>query len=255
MAAFSIIVLLMIYIHKLLPIFISPLFIALLLAIGSFYFKSRWLRILPILILLIASNPIIARALWGYLEKDYQPQFIQNAPEADYVVVLGGMLRTLQNANGEFVYEFNEAGDRFFEGVELWRNMKAPKIVFIRGELPWTKGLPEGEVLAQWAQDIGVPANDILLSGKSENTADEAKAVKALVPEDASILLVTSAYHMPRAMKIFQDQALCVTPYAVDFRVTDRQITAMDFLPSASALAMTTSFEREMIGRLYYTLK
>jgi uncharacterized SAM-binding protein YcdF (DUF218 family) len=67
--------------------------------------------------------------------------------------------------------------------------------------------------------------------------------------------LVTSAFHMPRAKKVFEAANIKVIPFAVDFKTQIKKITIIDFIPSANSLKNTSHFFREMIGRLYYNLK
>ena len=127
-----------------------------------------------------------------------------------------------------------------------------------RGYLPWSVGKPEGEHLKEVAIDLGIPENKILLTGIVQNTDQEAKSVKSLLSEEGKkVILVTSAFHMPRALKVFEAAGVEVIPFAVDFRskVERKTLTPMDFIPSASSLNDTSFFVREMIGRLYYKIK
>jgi uncharacterized SAM-binding protein YcdF (DUF218 family) len=59
---------------------------------------------------------------------------------------------------------------------------------------------------------------------------------------------------MPRAQKVFEAIDIKVIPFAVDFQ-SSKKITFIDFIPSASGLSGTSNFIREMLGRLYYSLK
>ena len=103
---------------------------------------------------------------------------------------------------------------------------------------------------------MGVPEDSISLTDIVENTEDEAAAVRKLLAKPgASVLLVTSAFHMPRSIQVFEKQGLRVIPYPVDFRVEISETTPMDFLPSASALSTTTLAIREQLGRTYYKIK
>ena len=89
-----------------------------------------------------------------------------------------------------------------------------------------------------------------------ENTADEAVAVKALISPSIRIILVTSAYHMYRAKRLFEKQGLEVIPLKVDFKASgNNQVTFMDFLPSAINLELSEIGIREIIGRLFYLVK
>jgi uncharacterized SAM-binding protein YcdF (DUF218 family) len=70
------------------------------------------------------------------------------------------------------------------------------------------------------------------------------------------IILVTSAYHMYRAKKLFEKQAFDVVSYKVDYKSErNAEITVIDFLPSADNLKTTETAIREIIGRLFYLVK
>ena len=72
---------------------------------------------------------------------------------------------------------------------------------------------------------------------------------------DGTMILVTSAFHMPRAMRVFENQGLDVTPYPVDFLKGAGKLDVLDFFPTAAAFSRSNFFVREIIGRLYYSLK
>ena len=58
------------------------------------------------------------------------------------------------------------------------------------------------------------------------NTAEEAAAIRQLLPTGARVLLVTSAFHMRRAQRLFERQGLKVLPFPVDFQARGRWMTA-----------------------------
>ena len=89
-----------------------------------------------------------------------------------------------------------------------------------------------------------------------ENTAEEAVAVKELISSSKRIILVTSAYHMYRAKRLFEKQGFQVVPYKVDYKTAgENAITVMDFLTSAGNLGMTETGIREITGRIFYLIK
>jgi hypothetical protein len=65
------------------------------------------------------------------------------------------MVRTVQEKNG-LGYEWGEASDRIFAGINLFKAKKAPLLILTRGKLPWSVGKPEGEYLLDVAVDGGV---------------------------------------------------------------------------------------------------
>ena len=188
------------------------------------------------------------------MEKDYSRKEISNVSKADAIVVLSGMVSTIKT-NGKISYEFNNAVDRILSGIDLFKEDKASFLILTNGKMPWSLGIPEGEYLKKFSIKFGIPEDRILLTDNVQNTDQEAKSVKKLLKTNkANIILVTSAFHMPRAKKIFEATNIKVIPFAVDFRTSIKKITIIDFIPSANSLKDTSNFFREMIGRLYYNL-
>jgi len=245
----------MIYLHKFLPLIFSPLFLTFFFIIIGAFLKSKKITLVGFLILFFCSLPIVSNKLIFYLEKDYDPQDLSTLNEANAIVVLSGMVTTIKTKDG-LNYEFGGAVDRILAGIELYKNEKAPLLILTRGKVPWQIGLPEGEYLKKFSIKQGVPQENILLTDSVQNTDQEAKSVrKILKTNNIHIILVTSAFHMTRAKKVFEAANLKVIPYAVDFKRSTNKITFMDFIPTAGSLGKTSKFVREMTGRLYYNLK
>jgi len=245
----------MIYLHKILPLLVSPLFVIIILVLWGLLVGSKKISLTGIAILIICSLPIFSVRLVAYLEKDYKLSSTETFQTADAIVVLSGMVRTIQSKNA-IAYEWAEASDRIFAGIDLFKEKKAPYLILTGGKVPWSVGKPEGEYLRDVAISFGISKQNILLTTNVENTDQEAKAVKKLLISDKpTILLVTSAFHMPRAQKVFEAAGIRVLPFPVDFQSGAGKFTFMSFIPSAGALRQTSFFVREMIGRTYYSLK
>ena len=245
----------MIYLHKILPLIVSPVFLVMVLITCGIIFRSRISGILAVSILIICSLPIFSNKLITSLENEYILSDASSAKTADAIVVLSGMVRTINGKNG-LSYEWGEASDRIFAGIELIKENKAPIMVLTGGKLPWSVGKPEGEYLRDVAIKSGVLNKNILLTENVENTDQEAKAVaKLLNKASPKIILVTSAFHMPRAQKVFEAAGINIEPFAVDFLSGADKYTIINFIPSAKAFDQTSFFIKELIGRLYYNLK
>ena len=243
----------MIYLHKILPFFLSPLGITLIFLIASFFFKRRFFVFLSFLVLVISSNPIVGNYLMKKLEYPYKPISINSINEADAVVVLSGMLHQVGDKNFN-TYEFSDP-DRFFGGLDLIKEKKSDKIIFTAGQLPWTDNwMPEGLILKNKAISLGISQTKILVTENVKNTYEESIAVTKLIPNNSSILLVTSAFHMHRSKYLFENQGFRVTPFPVDFKYGNFKSSILDYLPHHEALKKTSIFIRETIGRLYYRL-
>ena len=92
----------MIYLHKVLPLIISPLFFVILIISLGIILKSKKVSFLGILILIICSLPILSNNLIYHLEKDYQPIDVSKIEDADAVVVLSGMVSTIKKNDNFF---------------------------------------------------------------------------------------------------------------------------------------------------------
>jgi len=240
----------LIYLHKILPFFVSPLGIIFILLFVSFFFKRKFFVFLAFLVLIVSTNPLVGNYLMKRLEHPYHPIPISSIKENDAIVVLSGMVRKVGN-NKHSTYEFNDP-DRFFAGIDLIKQSKSDKLIFTAGQLPWTvNGLPEGYILKENAISLGVPGV-ILVTEKVKNTYEESVAVTKIISNSSSIILVTSAFHMDRSKYLFEKQGFKVTPYPVDFKTYIQKRTIMSFLPKLEALNQTSLFIRENIGRLYY---
>ena len=244
----------MIYLHKILPLIVSPLFFVLILITLGIFFRSKKISLFGIAILIFCSLPIISSNLIAYLEKDYSLQNTSTIDKADAIVVLSGMLKTIKTKS-DYEYEFGGAVDRILAGINLYKDDKAPILILTRGKLPWSLGKPEGEYLKEFAAQFSIPKENILLTDNVENTDGEAKSVKKLLNQNNKIILVTSAFHMPRAKKVFETADINVIPFPVDFQSQESKLTIMDFIPSAGSFSGSSHFIREMIGRVYYSLK
>jgi uncharacterized SAM-binding protein YcdF (DUF218 family) len=244
----------MIYLHKILPLIFSPLILVIGLIILGIIFNLRKFSLIGVIVLILSSLPIISNKFIAYLEKDYQPIEIAEIENVDAIVVLSGMIRVIGDEEN-LKYEFTDSVDRFFAGLDLFNNNKSPILILTRGKMPWSIGIAEGEYLKELAIKYGVSEENIILTDEVQNTDQEAKAIKEILTEDAKIILVTSAFHMPRAEKVFKAANINLIPYPVDFQNSKSKTTMMDFIPSAGSLFDTSHFVREMIGRLYYNLK
>ena len=206
-------------------------------------------------VLYIISTPIFSNNFFKIVEGNEYRKPISAINSADAIVVLSGMLGI--NEIGDSTYVEWGDPDRFFGGIALFKAGKAKKLVFTGGKMPWDKvKKTEGAVLKEYAISNGIPSEKIFVTKDVQNTADEAVAVKELISPGKRIILVTSAYHMYRAKRLFEKRGFIVIPYKVDYK-SDRNgtTTIIYFLPSLEYLKITETGIREIIGRLFYLVK
>jgi uncharacterized SAM-binding protein YcdF (DUF218 family) len=248
-----------IYLHKLLPLLVSPTNVLVAVILIGLVTK-RYLQIYVAAILFLCfSMPIVSNALVRHLEDDQIRLSPSQVKPADAIVVLGGMLTTVKSSNG-LDYEWVDP-DRYFAGLELALQKKAPYIIFSDGKMPWDiNSIGEGSYLKQKALSHGLSESQILLTFPVQNTEEEVRAIIALMQskpffEKKHIILVTSAFHMSRAKKLFTDSGFFIEPYPVDFKVSISELTPMSFISSANALRDSEFALRELMGRFYYSIR
>ena len=244
----------MIYIHKLLPVLLSPFTIFVACAMIGLVWRKYRLIWIALMCLLLLSTPVVSSFLFAQLEAVGSRKTPADMLPADAIVVLSGMTHSIRTEKG-IISEWNDP-DRFFGGMELIKAKKAPIIIFTKGKLPWKIGPPESELLQATAIEMGVHPQQILVTGEVENTEDESREVKKILQSKGNrIILVTSAYHMRRAKITFDNKGLEVQPYPVDFKLGEYAMTPMDFIPNPGSLATTEKCVKELMGTVYYTLK
>lgn len=245
----------MFYLSKILPVLVLPLGVVLLLMVVVIIWKRRWVSVVALVLLYVASLPLTGRLLLGWVESGMERLPAGAAEKADAIVVLSEG-RTLAPGTAR-ISKWNDA-DRFFGGIELFKAGKAPLLVFTGGAAPWDPKAPlEGNLLADHAAAMGIPPESIRTTSQVLNTKQEAYAVVDLarqrwgadIIDGTKILLVTSAYHMPRAREVFAKAGLEVLPFPVDFFVSrDRKVDVTDFIPSSLGLHEKSVALREVYG-------
>jgi uncharacterized SAM-binding protein YcdF (DUF218 family) len=163
-------------------------------------------------------------------------------------IILGGF--TSQNKQGKGV--FNWAADRFIQGVLLQRNGTVKKIVISGGNSNLVPGaFREADFVLQQLRALQIPDSCILIENQARNTLENASLTKALLlknKQQGPYLLVTSAFHMRRAMQIFKSQRVDVIPYSCNVIAGDVQWSFFEFMPSAEILNRWSLYIKEIIG-------
>lgn len=247
----------MLILNKVLPLFVLPLGVSLMLLTWGLARRRRAVAAAGLFVLLISSNPLMGDFLIRWTEEWAERRVASNVPAADAIVVLSaGHTVPPGSAN---VSEWGDA-NRFFGGLELFQAGRASLLVFTGAWLPWAPDAPpEGDVLAGYARAFGVPAHQIAVTGRVGNTADEAREVALLFRgrqmERPRLILVTSAFHMSRARQLFEKQGVTIEPFPVHFSTSRHpRPTVLSVLPSVQALSHTQTALRELYGRAYYRL-
>ena len=246
----------MYFISKLIPLLILPLGLTLIFLI-IFAKKKSSILLVPTIFISFFGNGIISEMLWRYIESPWERLSLKEMPKADAIVVLS-QKRHLPPGKSKIIEWWHDP-DRFMSGLMLLKAKKAEKIIFTGGSSPYLPELPpEGNIYKQEAISFGIEPNKILTTRPVSNTMEESKAVKSIIGKKKStILLVTSAFHMKRAKKLFEKESIIVIPYPVDFKSSKyfgkkKLLNPYNFFPNASSLHSSSQAIREIMGRLKY---
>jgi uncharacterized SAM-binding protein YcdF (DUF218 family) len=247
------------YLSKIFWFFIQPLNLAIilpLLGLAAGLSGRRRLAVtggvLAFLVLALSAWTSLGAMMLNPLEERFpRPALPQ---KVDGIVVLGGGFEGGINlARGG--YELNSGGDRLVEAAVLARRFPDAKIVVSggNGEL-FLDGEGDADTAPRLLGALGVTPERLILESKSRNTYENAVFTKALVaPKPGETwLLVTSAFHMPRAKALFDRAGFATVAWPVDYRTSGREGIGLFRDNPADSLQTTTTAIREWIGLLAY---
>ena len=239
------------FLRKLIEALLLPIGISGILVVTGIAFRRRWMAATGVVALYLFSTPFMGRLMMQSLERVYAPKTIHESPDADAIVVLsGGVVRGV-TAPG---VQWGETANRYFTGFDLFMAGKAKLIVFSAAATQDPAGDSQGAILRQTAIGHGVAPDRIVLTSRVLTTEDEARAVSE-IPGVHSVLLVTSAFHMPRAVMLFRAQGLNVTPFPTDERVMGKRVLSLSaIIPASASLQLSEAAIREYYGLAVYRL-
>jgi uncharacterized SAM-binding protein YcdF (DUF218 family) len=210
------------------------------------------LTTLSLVALLLLSVPWVAQALMGRLEVPALPAPGAAGPARAIVILAGGVSRGAPEWGGETVSLFTLQRLRY--GAWLARQTQLP--VLITGAAPREGRRGEAAMMREvLANEFGIAVR--WTDEQAGTTAGNAREAAALLHADGirQVVLVTSAFHMPRAMHAFERAGLQVLPAPTGFfGHTDGVFEWGDLVPSGDALRTSYVALREMAAGLMYRL-
>lgn len=208
---------------------------------------TRWAALLAAGGILLFGVVPTGSWLMQRLEARY-PQPASAPTNVEHIVVLAGAERLAASAASGRL-EVNGHGERISEPLVLGRQLPATKLWIVGGV---SKGLGRRDV--DWTADYwrraGIPAARIGVIAGTYDTCDNAHGIARSLPGQR-VLLVTSAFHMPRAMACMAAAGVDAIPYAVDRQVGPRGGAALNLIDN---LQTTELALHELVGLLYYRL-
>jgi uncharacterized SAM-binding protein YcdF (DUF218 family) len=193
--------------------------IGVLLCYGRHVRFGRALALAAILILLAAATLPVGMLLIAPLEDRFPSPPSDLQPPAG-IIVLGGAIDDLTSAaRGQTI--FDEGGERITEAVILAKRYPEARVVYTGGTASFAPGASSTEALQgrKLMTQMGIAPDRITIEDKSRNTEENARFTAAIVHPEPSQrwIIVTSAFHMPRAMGVFEKAGFPAIAYPVSF--------------------------------------
>jgi len=234
----------------------SPVTYVIFLVALAVWTKRKWIKTsawsLAVLIILICSNKWIYNETMRAMSAPY---VAMPAKTYDYGVVLGGFADFDKQRRR---IEFYDAADRLIDAAILYRKGVVRKIV-VTGDgshLNVPAHTSDPEVLLSLLEGWGVNRQDIILENRARNTKQNASYTLELIGDslrNRPVLLITSAFHMKRSLKVFERIGIHAEPYGTDV-IMKPQYEWMDFLPDFQYLYKWQFILHEWIGLLVYEI-
>ncbi len=233
----------------------ASLAVGALLALVLVAFRLRRLALfvlgLAVAHVVILSFVPVSDALMGSLESRARAAAAL-APACCYdaIVVLGGGIGAAHPPELPQPH-LNDGADRIWEAARLWKRGVAPRIIVSGGSFLAQHGGPpatEADAMRVFLLDLGVPSDVITDEGKALNTIENIRNVRAIVGK-GQVALVTSAYHMPRALQLAARAGLAAGAFPTDYQVVPKvRLPWEKWLPSIGGLSQSNLAIREIVA-------
>lgn len=247
---------------KLLSVITQPIFLLALWWLLALLFMARRPRVaMPMLwvglvVLGMLGFRAVPDALLRPLENRYPVPLVPLIERHAGVIVLGGALDHPASYLAHQQVPLGESAERMTVPVGLMRQYPKLELVFSGGEgRLLTTGITESALAKAFYQEQGVDMRRVVLEDGSRNTRENARHVAQLLGQRCSQvpwLLVTSAWHMPRAAREFEAVGCRITPYPVDFR-TGASTPWTEYAMAESLMRWQVALH-EWLGLLVYGL-
>jgi uncharacterized SAM-binding protein YcdF (DUF218 family) len=216
---------------------------------------GRRLAVASLVLLAVMGLSPIGNALILPLEQRFPPWDATRGAPAGIVVLGGAIAPDISSARDAVA--LNEAAERVTIVAELARRYPSARIVFSggTGALIYHEGI-EAEFAQRLWVTFGIARERILLETRSRNTVENALFSKDSAQPKAGErwLLVSSAYHLPRAVGVFRKVGFPVEAYPVDWRTRGNADALRPFFTVGDGLRRTDTAVREWVGLAVYWL-
>jgi len=231
-------------------------FLILMCLLGSVLLFTRWVRIArwvlvtsALVLAVISFTPVGLHSL-NSIEVQYDQTTLPK--HVDGILVLGGSV-DWAISKGRGSIELGNAGDRIIQSLVLANKYPNAKYVYTGHQgrkLDDSVGRPVD--LKQFIVSLGIESERVFIEDKSRNTHENVRFSYDFIKpaHDEEWVVITSAFHMPRALKLFDLHGWEVTPWVSDYRSPGREGHMPWFYDTTSSIANINIFVKEFIGSL-----
>jgi uncharacterized SAM-binding protein YcdF (DUF218 family) len=214
---------------------------------------GRGLAFMSLIVLAILGLSPVGNVLMVPLENRF-PAWDAARGAPDGIIVLGGVIDASSPGNQIML---NEGAERLAVVPDLARRYPNARILFSGGSgALMDDSSAEARAAARLLESFGISRDRVLLEDRSRNTVENAVFSKAIVEPKRGDrwLVVTSAYHMPRAIGVFRKAGFPVEPYPVDWRTRGADDMMRPFAVVSDGLQRSDTAVHEWVGLLVYWL-
>lgn len=235
--------------------------IGLMVLLGAVLLWTRWRRLGRLMVVVsgvayaLCLNLATGQLLVAPLENRFSAQ-PEKVGDVDGIIVLGGPIDAPLSASRGQVSLF-DGSERYFEFIRAMNRHPQARGVISGGNPSLTRdNLGQAHYAKQLLRSAGFDTDRVLFETQARNTSEHADLSKLLAkPTPGSKwLLITSAYHMPRAMGVFEAAGWNVVPHPVDFRSEAGGIQNYLDPRGGEALGLVDTAVKEWIGLAAYYL-
>lgn len=228
-----------------------------MLLILAFFLKNKKYQrrtfIATIVLLIVFSNPFLLNQFAKHW--DVAPNFSKVTNSYSCAIILGGYVSEDEHKNGYL----NWAADRFIQGIKLKEIGKVTHLLFTGGSASLTPdGFTEGNWISAELKAFHFQDSTLLFEKYSRNTIENIQFSNAILQAKhlpPPYLLITSAFHMRRALLICKKAGIKVVPYPCNFFAGKGSISFDNFIPSVETLSNWNIYLKEIVGYIVISFK
>ncbi len=238
--------------------FLLPgLFVTLLIFFGFwFFFKKNGKAalfnfLMGVLVWLVSTAPVSDAMLKGLESRAEIPR----NPKGDVIILLGGGVYDGVPDFSGVGAPSGEMAERLIAAVRLQKKLRIP--IIVSGGKVFEDKKAEAPIVKRFLLDLGVSSDKIITEEKSRDTFENVRYTKEICSQKGfrKPIVVTSAFHMRRAVTCFETAGMKVLPFPSGYKTWQgKKYGWEDYMPGAGNLSNASAALKEYAGFLFYKI-